>query len=123
MLGRLFQGTLARRLRLAFTQQTYFERLLRRINGVGYVAGGRVEGFVAFGFKKLDPDHELRQDLEVRTLVYLRRTALFHAQGDVAAIGRLLSTGMPAMGAVALALLAGFWLALPFLLRRPASPP
>jgi O-antigen/teichoic acid export membrane protein len=50
------------------------------------------------------------------TLVYLRRTALFHAQGDVAAIGRLLSTGMLAMGAVALALLAGLWLALPALL-------
>jgi O-antigen/teichoic acid export membrane protein len=50
------------------------------------------------------------------TLVYLRSTALHHAQGDVAAIGRLLSTGMLTMGAVALALLAGFWLALPALL-------
>ena len=36
------------------------------------------------------------------TLVYLRRTALHYAHGDVAAIGRLLSTGMLAMGAVAL---------------------
>lgn len=50
------------------------------------------------------------------TLVYLRRTARLHAQSNVAAIGRLLSTGMLAMGAVALALLAGFWLALPALL-------
>lgn len=51
------------------------------------------------------------------TLVYLRRTALCHAQGDVAAIGRLLSTGMLAMGAVALLLLAALWLALPALLE------
>jgi len=50
------------------------------------------------------------------TLVYLRSTALHHAQGNVAAIGRLLSTGMLAMGAVALALLALLWLALPALL-------
>jgi O-antigen/teichoic acid export membrane protein len=50
------------------------------------------------------------------TLVYLRSTARFHAQGDVAAIGRLLSTGMLAMGALALALLALLWFALPGLL-------
>jgi O-antigen/teichoic acid export membrane protein len=50
------------------------------------------------------------------TLVYLRSTARLHAQGDVAAIGRLLSTGMLAMGAVALALLALLWFALPALL-------
>lgn len=50
------------------------------------------------------------------TLVYLRSTARHHAQDDVAAIGRLLSTGMLAMGAVALALLAALWLALPALL-------
>ena len=50
------------------------------------------------------------------TLVYLRRTAQHHAQGDVAAIGRLLSTGMLAMGALALALLAALWLAMPALL-------
>ncbi|HSM20811.1 MAG TPA: oligosaccharide flippase family protein, partial [Rubrivivax sp.] len=50
------------------------------------------------------------------TLVYLRSTARLHAQGDVAAIGRLLSTGMLAMGAVALVLLAALWLALPALL-------
>jgi O-antigen/teichoic acid export membrane protein len=50
------------------------------------------------------------------TLVYLRRTAQHHAQGDVVAIGRLLSTGMLAMGAFALALLVAFWFALPALL-------
>jgi len=57
-------------------QLPYFERLLRRMKVVGYVAGGRVEGFLAFGFKKLDPDHELRQNLDIHTLVYLRREAL-----------------------------------------------
>jgi len=50
------------------------------------------------------------------TLVYLRGTARAYAEGDVAAIGRLLSTGMLAMGALALALLAVLWLALPALL-------
>jgi len=51
------------------------------------------------------------------TLVYLRRTALHHAHGDVAAIGRLLSTGMLAMAAVALVLLAALWFAMPGLLE------
>ena len=50
------------------------------------------------------------------TLVYLRRTALHHAQGDVAAIGRLLSTGMLVMGALTGALLGALWLGLPALL-------
>lgn len=47
------------------------------------------------------------------TLVYLRQTAHHHARGDVVAIGRLLSTGMLAMGALTLVLLAGLWAALP----------
>ena len=50
------------------------------------------------------------------TLVYLRSAAESYAKGDVAAIGRLLSTGLMAMGMFALALLAAFWFALPSLL-------
>lgn len=50
------------------------------------------------------------------TLVYLRRTAEFHAKDDVAAIGRLLSTGMLAMGGLALGMLAVFWMVLPSVL-------
>jgi O-antigen/teichoic acid export membrane protein len=50
------------------------------------------------------------------TLVYLRQTAQHHARGDVVAIGRLLSTGMLAMGALTLVLMAGLWFALPGLL-------
>lgn len=50
------------------------------------------------------------------TLVYLRGTAEHHARGDLAAIGRLLSTGMLAMAAVTPALLAALWLSLPALL-------
>lgn len=51
------------------------------------------------------------------TLVYLRGTAQHHARGDVAAISRLLSTGMLSMAGLTLALMAGLWLALPALLR------
>jgi O-antigen/teichoic acid export membrane protein len=51
------------------------------------------------------------------TLVYLRGIAEHHGRGDVAAIGRLLSTGILAMGAVALALLAALGAAMPALLE------
>lgn len=50
------------------------------------------------------------------TLVYLRRTAQYHAQGDTAAINRLLSTGMFTMGGFGVLLLAGLWLGLPWLM-------
>lgn len=50
------------------------------------------------------------------TLVYLRTTAQHHAGGDTPAIGRLLSTGILAMGTLALSLLAALWLGLPWLL-------
>jgi len=56
------------------------------------------------------------------TLVYLRQTAQHHARGDVGAIGRLLSTGMLAMGVVTLVLLAGVWAALPALLELFSVP-
>ncbi|MFH0849819.1 MAG: GNAT family N-acetyltransferase [Candidatus Bathyarchaeota archaeon] len=57
-------------------QLPYFERMLKRSKVVGYMRGGEVEGFLAFGFKKLDPDHMLLQDIEVQTLIYLNREAL-----------------------------------------------
>ena len=57
-------------------QLPYFERLLKRVKVVGCRVGGELEGFLAFMFKKLDPDHMLLQDIEVQTLVYLNRDAL-----------------------------------------------
>ena len=50
------------------------------------------------------------------TLVYLRGTARHHAAGDTAAIGRLLSTGMLAMAAMAALLLGALWALMPLLL-------
>lgn len=50
------------------------------------------------------------------TLVYLRGTARHHAAGDTAAIGRLLSTGMLTMAALAALLLGALVLAMPGLL-------
>jgi O-antigen/teichoic acid export membrane protein len=50
------------------------------------------------------------------SLVYLRQTARHHAQGDIVAIGRLLSTGILTMGALTMVLLAGLWAVLPWLL-------
>lgn len=58
------------------------------------------------------------------SLIYLRSTAHAHERGDIAAIGRLLTTGMVAMGSLALILLGGLWLAMPHLLdlfRVPAE--
>ena len=57
-------------------QLPYFERLLKRVKVVGYRVSGELEGFLAFTFKKLDPDHMLLQDIEVQTLIYLNREAL-----------------------------------------------
>jgi O-antigen/teichoic acid export membrane protein len=57
------------------------------------------------------------------SLIYLRGAAQAHHQGDVAAIGRLLSTGMMAMGSMALLLLGGLWLAMPHLLSWFNVPP
>jgi O-antigen/teichoic acid export membrane protein len=49
-------------------------------------------------------------------LVYLRRTSQHMAAGDIAAVSRLLSTGMFTMGLLATTLLGLLWLALPMLL-------
>jgi O-antigen/teichoic acid export membrane protein len=50
------------------------------------------------------------------SLIYLRQTALHHQRGDLAAIGRLLSTGMLAMAGLACILMLGLYLATPALL-------
>jgi O-antigen/teichoic acid export membrane protein len=49
-------------------------------------------------------------------VVYVRFVAQYHAQGDVPAISRLLSTGILTMGAVAAVLLSALWLGMPHLL-------
>lgn len=60
-------------------------------------------------------------------VVYVRFVAQHHAQGDVDAISRLLSTGILTMGAAAAAMLAVLWFALPGLLAvfhvAPAARP
>jgi len=48
--------------------------------------------------------------------VYVRFTARYHAEGDVAGINRLLSTGVILLSGMALIVLAGVWLALPLVL-------
>jgi O-antigen/teichoic acid export membrane protein len=48
--------------------------------------------------------------------VYVRFTARFHAEGDVAAINRLISTGIFTLALLALLVLAVLWLALPLVL-------
>ncbi|CAB3746240.1 hypothetical protein GQ57_10390 [Burkholderia sp. MSh2] len=49
-------------------------------------------------------------------VVYVRFVAQYHAQGDVPAISRLLSTGILTMGAAAAVLLGALWLGMPHLL-------
>jgi predicted acetyltransferase len=57
-------------------RRAYFERFIQRFKVVGVKVEGRVEGFIAFNFKKLDPDHMLLQNIEVDYLVYENRKAL-----------------------------------------------
>lgn len=57
-------------------KELHFERLLKRHKVIGYKKGGRVHGFLAFGFKKLMADHILLHDIEIHMLVYESREAL-----------------------------------------------
>jgi hypothetical protein len=43
---------------------------------VGYRRNGKVEGFMAFGFKKLFDDHFLLQDIEIHMFIYENTEAL-----------------------------------------------
>jgi predicted acetyltransferase len=56
--------------------EPYFERLLNRHKVVGYRRNGKVEGFMAFGFKKLFDDHFLLQDIEIHMFIYENTEAL-----------------------------------------------
>jgi O-antigen/teichoic acid export membrane protein len=57
------------------------------------------------------------------SLVYLRQTARHHLNGDIAAISRLLSTGMLTMGTLALLLLGTLALSMPTLMQLLRVPP
>lgn len=57
-------------------REPYFERLLSRYKVVGHKKDGKVEGFMAFGFKKLLDDHFLLHDIEVHMLIYENTEAL-----------------------------------------------
>ena len=56
--------------------EPYFARLLSRFKVVGYKKDGKVEGFMAFGFKKLYDDHFLLQNIDVHMLIYENTEAL-----------------------------------------------
>jgi predicted acetyltransferase len=51
-------------------KRLFFERLLQRFKVVGYKKDGKVEGFIAIKFKKINPDHFLLQNIEVKYLIY-----------------------------------------------------
>lgn len=57
-------------------KRAFFERFIQRNKVVGYRKDGRVEGFIAFNFKKLHEDHFLFQNIEVSYLIYESREAL-----------------------------------------------
>lgn len=57
-------------------KERFFERLLKAHKVIEYRKGGRVQGLLAFGFKKLLEDHILLHDIEIRMLVYESREAL-----------------------------------------------
>lgn len=57
-------------------KRSFFDRFIQRKKVVGYKKNGKVEGFMALNFKKIDPDHMLLQNLEVTYLIYETREAL-----------------------------------------------
>ena len=61
---------------MIYKQRRFFERFIQRYKVVGYRNGDCVEGFIGFNFKKLDPDHPLRQNMEIEYSVYENPTAL-----------------------------------------------
>ncbi|TFH18440.1 GNAT family N-acetyltransferase [Candidatus Bathyarchaeota archaeon] len=61
---------------MVYKKRRFFERFLQRYKIVGYRSGDRVEGFMGFNFKKLDPDHPLLQNIEIEYMVYENSTAL-----------------------------------------------
>jgi predicted acetyltransferase len=57
-------------------KRPFFERLIQRYKVVGYRKDGKVEGFIAIKFKKINPNHFLLQNIEVEYLIYENRDAL-----------------------------------------------
>lgn len=57
-------------------KRAFFDRFVKRHKVVGFKKNGRVEGFIAFDFKKLYADHFLLQNIEVSNLIYENRDAL-----------------------------------------------
>jgi predicted acetyltransferase len=61
---------------MIYKKHSFFERFINRFKVVGYKNGDRVEGFMGFNLKKLDPDHPLLQNIEIEYMVYENPTAL-----------------------------------------------
>ena len=61
---------------MIYKARAFFERFIQRFKVVGYRDGDRVEGFIGFNFKKIDPDHPLRQHIEIEYMVYENPKAL-----------------------------------------------
>ncbi len=57
-------------------KRAFFERVLQRNKVVGYKKDGKVEGYIVFNFKKINPEHFLLQNIEIRSLIYTSRDAL-----------------------------------------------
>lgn len=61
---------------MIYKSRRFFERFIKRFKVIGYRNGDRVEGFMGFNFKRLDPDNPLRQHIEIEYMVYENPTAL-----------------------------------------------
>ena len=61
---------------MIYKQRRFFERFIKRFKVVGYRNGDKVEGFMGFNFKKLDPDHPLLHNIEIEYMVYENPKAL-----------------------------------------------
>ncbi|MHA1995254.1 MAG: GNAT family N-acetyltransferase [Candidatus Hodarchaeales archaeon] len=70
------------------TDEKAMERLLTKQNVVGYKLNNELQGFMAFSFKRVDPDNFILQDLIIEELIYENSDALrelltyLHSQAD-----------------------------------------
>lgn len=54
---------------MIYKKRIFFERFIQRYKVVGYRKKDKVEGFIGFNFKKLDPDNPLRQNIEIDYMI------------------------------------------------------
>ncbi len=61
---------------MILTNEKSMKRSVSKLDVVGYKKNGELQGFLAFSFKRVDPDNFILQDLIIEELIYENSTAL-----------------------------------------------